>query len=178
MKKLFILSIFALLTISASAQLVRGNRPYSSISSREGYITINEFNYGIGLGGHTTPFSEQFIGFTSVHAYQVNEIFLVGGGTGVLIYNDGLMIPLFIDMRIRFPFNEFTPYVSGGGGMLINPSDINTNSRMFINPAAGIRYTLSNKMAFTFSGGLWIQMGANVSRASFINIKTGIVYKF
>ena len=178
MKKLILLSILGLFTISASAQLVRGNRPYTSLSSTEGYIMINEFNYGIGLGGHTTPYSTSYYGITSVHGYQVNSMFMVGGGTGLLMYNDGLMIPLFVDMRVRFPLSMFTPYISGEGGMLLNPSDINGGSRMFINPAAGVRYSLDRKVALTASAGLWVQMGPNISRASFVNLKVGAVYKF
>jgi hypothetical protein len=180
MKKLIIISILGLFVISASvqAQLVRGNRPYTSLSSGEGYITFNEFNYGIGLNGHTTPYSTKYIGFTSVHGYQINSIFMIGGGTGVLLYNDGLMIPLFVDIRVRFPLNTFTPYFSGEGGMLLNPSDFDSGTRMFVNPSAGVRYDLDNKLALTLSGGLWIQMGVNISRASFVNLKIGVVYKF
>lgn len=178
MKRLVILSFLLLMAAGASAQLVRGNRPYSSLNSSPGFITINEFTYGYGLGGHTTPYSNSYFGFTSVNGYQVNEMFMVGGGTGLLFYKDGLMIPLYVNMRLRFPINEFSPYISGSGGMLLNPSDIDGGTRMYINPAAGVRYSMSRNLGITISAGLWIQMGANIGRASFINAKTGIVYKF
>jgi len=178
MKKLIILSIFGLLTLSASGQVMRGNRPYTSLSPREGYIMINEFNYGIGLGGSETPFSKRFVGITSLHGFQINETFMMGIGTGALLYNDGLLIPLFGDIRVRFPINAITPYASGEGGLLLNPSDFNSGLRMFINPSAGIRYAIDNKLALSFSSGLWMQMGSGISRASFVNIKVGVVYLF
>jgi hypothetical protein len=176
MKKLIILSIFVLFCGSASAQLVRGNKPYNSLNSDAGYITINEFNYGFGLGEIDAPYSTRYFGITSVHGYQVNSIFMIGGGTGALIYNDGLMIPLFVNMRVRFPINEFTPYLSGDGGLLINPSDFNS-AIMFINPSAGVRYSIDRRLALTLSGGLWIQMHSSTGRSSFINSRVGMVYK-
>ena len=112
-----------------------------------------------------------------MHGYQVNSIFMLGGGTGLLFYKDGLMIPLFADFRMRFPISEFTPYISASGGMLLSTADIDAGSRMFINPAAGVRYSMNRNLGITISGGLWIQMGANISRASFINTKLGVVYK-
>lgn len=178
MKKLILISIIGLFSLASFGQLVRGNRPYTSVDTREGYVTINEFNFGYGLGGNTTAYSTRYYGFTTIHAFQVNGTFMAGAGTGLLFYQDGLMIPLFLDMRIRYPVAEFTPYLSGEGGMLLNPSDINVGSKMFINPSVGVRYTISRKLAATLSAGLWIQMGPNVSRASFINTKLGVWYMF
>ena len=178
MKRLVVMVFVGMIAVTASAQLARGNRPFSTLNSTEGYITINEFNYGYGLGGHTTPYSTRFFGFTSVHGYQVNANFMLGGGTGLLFYQDGLMIPLFADFRLRFPITEFAPYISASGGMLLCPADFNAGTRMFINPAAGVRYSMSRNLGITMSGGLWIQMGANISRASFVNAKLGVVYKF
>ena len=96
----------------------------------------------------------------------------------MLFYEDGLLIPLFVDMRLRILYSEFTPYVSTSGGLLLNPSDFNTGLRMFINPAGGVRYTLNRQLAVSISAGLWIQMGSGVSRASFVNTKLGAVYNF
>ena len=70
------------------------------------------------------------------------------------------------------------PYLSGSGGMLLNPSDFNAGTRMFINPAAGVMYSISRNMAANLSAGLVIQMAPNISRASFVNSKLGVTYKF
>ncbi len=178
MKRLILIAFLGMMAATASAQLARGNRPFTTLDGTEGYITINEFTYGYGLGSHMDTYATQFAGFTTVHGYQVNSTFMLGGGTGLLFYKEGLMIPLFVDFRMRFPISEFTPYISASGGMLLCTADLNAGSRMFINPAAGVRYAINHKLGITISGGLWLQMGANISRSSFVNTKLGVVYKF
>ena len=178
MKRIFIISIILFTTLASSGQLVRPNRPAKILDGSKGYITINEFTAGYGLYGHTTPYSKSYFGFTTLHAYQANETFLVGAGTGLLFYNDGLLIPLYIDLRVRLTQRYLDPYLSGSGGMLLNPSDFNAGTRMFINPAAGIMYSISRNLAANFSAGLLIQMAPNISRASFVNSKLGVTYKF
>jgi len=180
MKKTIQISILALLvSIGAFPQgLIRPNKPALTLDASTGFITINELNAGFGLGGVATPYSKSFFGFTTVNGYQVNETFLAGAGTGILLYNDGPMIPLFLEFRLRILIEKFTPYLSGSGGLLLNPSDFNTGTRMFINPSAGVRYTLNRNLGVTLSTGLLMQMGSNVGRSSFINIRSGVVYKF
>lgn len=178
MKRLIIITALLALSLSAFSQLRRGNKPYSSIDPSEGYITINEFSAGLGLGSTASEYSKQFFGFTTIHGFQVNETFMLGGGTGLLFYDSGLLIPLFVDMRLRFFSNTWSPYASMAGGLLLNPSDFNQGTRMFINPSGGIRYTVNRNLGLTGSAGLWIQMGSGVSRSSFINARLGAVYKF
>ena len=178
MKKVLLLLVFAGFAAGASAQLVQPNRPKLTLDGKKGYITINELAFGYGLGGHTTPYSKSYFGFTTMHAFQSNEMFMVGAGTGVLSYRDGIMIPLYLDMRMRLMQNTFAPYLSGAAGLLINPSDFNGGTRMFIQPSAGGMYSFSRNFAANFSVGLKIQMGVNISRASFVTGKAGVIYKF
>ena len=167
-----------LLSTSAFSQLRRGNRPQYSLDPSDGFITINELNMAFGLGGTSAPYSKQFFGFTTINGYQVNETFMLGGGTGVLAYGDGVLLPLFVDMRLRFLSERWSPYLSTAGGLLLNPSDFNAGTRMFINPSGGVRYTFKRQIGFSASTGLWIQMGSGVSRSSFVNFRLGVVYKF
>ncbi|MGM0532351.1 MAG: hypothetical protein ACQER7_13480 [Bacteroidota bacterium] len=178
MKKAVLFALIAFISMSVSGQLVKPNSPKPSLDGGSGYITINEFATGYGLGGHTTPYSKGYFGFTSLHGYQANEIFLFGAGTGLLFYNDGLLIPLYLDMRVRLRFAALIPYLSGAGGMLLNPSDFNAGTRMFIHPSGGVMYTINKKLAASVGAGLQIQMGANISRASFVTGKIGVAYKF
>lgn len=177
MKKLVIISFLLLLSFASYAQLTRANKPWKTLNPEPGYITINEFTTAFGLGGTLALFSDRYFGFTTIHGQQVNDMFMVGAGTGALVYSDGLLIPLFIDMRMRLIPSIWTPYASASGGLLLNPSDFNHGLRMFINPSIGIRYSFTRVLAATFSTGLWIQMGSG-SRASFVNVKAGMVYKF
>lgn len=178
MKKFILVLILASVSSAAFSQLIRPNRPSLILDPSPGFITINEISFGYGLSGTTTPYSKSFFGITSVNGYQANEYFMVGAGTGFLMFNDGLMIPLFVDLRLRLNIDDITPYLSGVGGLLLNPTDFDRGTRMFINPSAGARLTLSRSLAISLSGGLWIQMGSGIGRASFINIRSGVVYKF
>ena len=178
MKRLLIISIMLFITLASFGQLVRPNRPGLRLDGSKGYITINEFTAGYGLSGQTVPYSKHYFGFTSLHAYQANETFLVGAGTGILFYNDGILIPLYIDLRIRLMQNFLFPYLSGSAGMLLNPSDFDSGSRLFINPAVGVIYTVYRNLALNINAGLKIQMTANAGRASFVNSKFGVTYKF
>lgn len=176
------ITLFALFFIAGSIVFSQGlrrpNRPTVNINPSPGFITINEIIAAYGLAGSSTPYAKNFFGITSLNGYQVNETFMVGAGTGLLFYNDGLLIPLYVDMRIRIMLNDFTPYLSGAGGLLLNPADFDSGSRMFINPSAGVRYTVNRNLGITLGAGLWIQMAPNIGRASFINARSGVVYKF
>ena len=178
MKKLILLIGLLSFWTAAYSQLIRPNRPSLTIDPSPGFITINEINAGFGLSGTSVEYAKSFYGFTSVNGYQVNEVFMVGGGTGLLFFNDGLLIPLYVDMRVRIKVDDLTPFLSGSGGLLLNPSDFDSGSRMFINPSAGVRLSMSRNLGLSASAGLWMQMGSGIGRASFVNLKVGMVYKF
>lgn len=172
-RSLAFLSVILLTVSVISAQdVVAPNKPYVSINGTPGYVTINELTGGIGMGDVSVPYSKSFFGFTTIHGYQINESFLVGGGTGVSFYNGGTFIPLFADVRYHFLINTFTPYLFGDGGVLFNTAG---GTKLFINGGAGVRYTINNTIGINFGTGLWIQYGD--SRDAFINFKIGVTYK-
>jgi opacity protein-like surface antigen len=174
------ISILVILICFASAGRAQfrvvPNKPYSTINSSPGYITINEITGALGLAGKTAPFSKYFMGFTTLHGYQVNKNFLFALGTGLSFYESGLLVPLFLDVRMAFNVGKISPYVFADGGLLINFSDFN-DTKLFINPGAGVRYTLTSNMAANIGAGFISQVDGKV-RETFINLKAGIVYKF
>jgi hypothetical protein len=170
---LLILIILFGASYSSAQNIVTPNKPVPLFNAEPGYITINELTGAFGLGIVNAPYAKHFFGFTTIHGYQVNESFVVAGGTGFSAYNGGILIPLFMDFRYRFLINTFTPYVVGDGGVLFNPSG---GTKLFINPAAGVRYTLNRKIGFNFSTGLFVQKGVGV-RDSYINFKLGVTFK-
>lgn len=168
-----ILTVILLTMFTVSAQdMVAPNKPIVSLSGTRGYITINELTAGVGLGVVSVPYSKSFFGFTTIHGYQINESFVVGGGTGVSFYNGGTFIPVFADVRYRFLINTLTPYLFGDGGFLINTAG---SSKMFLNGGAGVRYTINSHIGINFGTGIWIQYG-NI-RDSFVNFKLGVTFK-
>ena len=168
-----ILTIILLTMFTVSAQdMVVPNKPIVTLSGTRGYITINELTTGVGLGVVSVPYSKSFFGFTTIHSYQINESFVVGGGTGVSFYNGGTFIPVFADVRYRFLINTLTPYLFGDGGLLVNTAG---GTKLFMNGGAGVRYTINKKFGLNFGTGIWTQYGN--ARDSFINFKLGVTFK-
>ena len=176
-----IIFLFCLFVLSGSSGLFCQDRmlpfkPEGLLNTSPGFISINELTTGIGLGNTDVPFSKRFFGFTTVNGYQINKSFAAALGTGLSFYNDGLLVPLFIDFRYRFNIDLFTPYVFADGGFLLNFSDFK-GTTLFINPGIGVRYSISRNLAANLGSGLLLQSG-ETGRNSFINLKTGVTYKF
>lgn len=175
--KISFISFFLIVTVIATAQYkVLPNRPFSTLNTAPGFISINEATFGIGLSGMTYPYSKHFIGVTSVNGYQVNKNFIFAAGAGIYFYESGALVPVFLDFRYSFNVSHITPYLFGDGGLLINFSDLNT-TKLFINPGIGARYTIGRAVALNFGAGILAQVDGTV-RESFLNLKFGVVYKF
>jgi hypothetical protein len=171
-----IILIISTVTVISAQDMVDPNRPGTLLNNNPGFITINELHFGIGLGTTNVPYSKSFFGFTTINGYQINKNFVAAAGTGLSFYNGGMLVPLFLDFRFRFNISQFTPYLFGDGGFLLNPSDLNS-TKLFINPGLGIRYSFSKNLAANLGGGFLIQTGGS-TRDTFINIKMGVTYKF
>jgi opacity protein-like surface antigen len=172
----FIILVACISSVALAQYKVNPNKPYSTLNSNPGFITINELTGGIGLAGTTASYSKYFVGFTSVNGYQVNKNFLVGAGTGFYFYESGLLVPLFLDLRFAFNIAKLSPYLFGDGGLLLNFSDFNT-TKLFINPGAGVRYAFGRNVAINLGAGFMSQVDGTV-RETFVNVKLGVVYKF
>ena len=177
-RSLFILLFITVCVIVVSAQdRVNPNRPNSSLISGSGYVTINELTAGIGLAHNIVPYSKSFFGFTTIHGYQIDQNFFLGAGTGASFYNGGAMIPLFLDIRFSFKINPFTPYFFGDGGFLFSLSDLNNETKIFVNPGIGVKYPINEHLGLNFGTGYWMQAGGSSIRDSFINFKLGVIFK-
>jgi hypothetical protein len=175
--KFLILFFFIFVPGILSAQYrVLPNKPFTTLNTAPGFISINEATFGVGLSGMTFPFSRHFIGFTTVNGYQINQNFIIAAGTGAYFYESGLLVPLFLDFRYTFAIRRLSPYLFSDGGMLINFNDLNT-TKLFINPGAGARLALNRSAAVNIGAGIIAQVDGTV-RESFFNVKCGLVYKF
>ena len=185
MKRLFIIFVCILI----------GNFTYSqkpaflkfqsvTINSNSGYVSINDITYGYGLGGYSEPYGKQYIGFTTMHGYQLNiyglhikRSLIAGIGAGVLFYGAQPLIPLYLDFRYVWDLKKISPYIYEDNGVLLNFYELIPGTKMFINPGAGIKLNISGSFAASIGAGLFVQMGPDVSRDSFVNLKVGVVYK-
>lgn len=179
MRKLFaiILTVFAVVQYINAQRLPSPKLPPQILNPQPGYVNITELNYGIGLARTDVPYSAYHFGLTTINGYQINRFFIVGAGTGVLFYNDGFLIPLYLNGRLSYPVvnRKTAPYAAADGGALMSFKDFNAESRLFVNPMIGVRYTLSQTLALDLSTGLFVQMGPGPARDSFLNFKLGVI---
>jgi hypothetical protein len=155
-----------------------------TINSNSGYVSITDITYGYPLGGSTEQYGRQYIGFTTMHGYQlnlyglnINRSLIAGAGIGVLYYGAQPLVPLYLDFRYVWSFKKISPFIFEDNGILMNFDDLTGSSKMFINPGAGIKLKISGSLSANFGAGLFVQMGPNVNRNSFVNLKVGVVYK-
>ena len=171
----FLLSFLLLITITCSLNAQGGSsmvKPPSMLDSRPGYITLNDLTTGVGLSKINAPFSSAYYGFTTLHGYQVDSRFIIAGGTGLLFYNEGTLIPLMADIRYSYYHTySFTSYFFGDGGFLFNTKGGVSENKLFANPGVGFRYDFNHNFAGNFGIGLWVQKGTH--QDSFINFKLG-----
>jgi hypothetical protein len=172
---IFVLLIIVSVSVGFAQERTSSESPLKSLSPESGYIMINELTGGFGLGDKDVPYAKGFFGFTTIHGYQVNKAFVVAGGTGINFYNEGTLVPLFLDLRYRAIVSQWSLYIFGDGGVMLDFSE-NKDFRLFINPGVGGSYTISQKVAINLGAGLLTQFGD--IRDSFINLKMGMVYKF
>jgi hypothetical protein len=143
-----------------------------------GFISITEVTGGIGLGDTGSELSRNFFGITTVAGYQFSRNIKAGAGVGVQVHDDGTLFPLFLDFRLNMNSQEIVPFLSGAGGIMLNFNDIIEETRVFINPMAGVRFVAANRTAISFSTGLLVSTGGRAERKSYLNFKLGVELKF
>jgi hypothetical protein len=176
MKLIFTLLFLLLISVSLPAQeKVLAGKPYYTLDSSPGFTTINELIVGFGLGDTSVPYSKMFFGLTTTNGYQINRNFVIAGGTGVLFYNGGTLVPLFADFRYRMNIDPVTPCFFVDSGFLLDFTGIG-DSKIFVSGGAGAQYALSKQLAINGGAGLMIQSGGH--RDAFITLRAGVTYKF
>lgn len=179
MKRLFVIIVTVLAVVDTAnpQRLPSPKLPPSIFNPRSGYVNITELTYGLGLSETNVPYSAYHVGLTTVNGYQINRFFIVGAGTGVLFYNDGWLVPLYLDGRLTYPVvnRRTAPYLSADAGALLNFEDFDGGTRLFLNPMVGARFTISQTVALNLGAGFFTQMGPYKNRDSFLNFKFGII---
>ena len=142
----------------------------------KGIFSINDLTYGLGLSNADVPYSKSYIGFNTIHGYQINKNYVIALGAGYFVYKEGNALPLFMDVRYRFYTTSIlTSFLYGDGGFIFHVSGLKEGSKVFINPGIGLRYDFSKDLAGNFGLGMMVQQGT--IRSSFINIKVGMTLK-
>lgn len=126
---------------------------------KRGFTNITELTTGIGISTTSEEFS---YGFSTVNGYLVNPHFSVGFGVGIDKYEDFLAVPLFVDLRANFLKYRVTPIFSVGVGYSIpiwqkNGSSSDLRGGVFVNPAIGAKFFVSQKTSLFLTLGYRLQ---------------------
>jgi hypothetical protein len=182
-KTFFMKTKLTLLLLAFSAALMAqrtdkvASDPAVNYDWREGFVNITELNAGLGLGTTSVPYSGNYFGITTVNGYQFTRNIKAGIGIGVQIHNSGTLVPLFVDGRYSFSSVKYVPFLGAAAGWAVSIADLTGQTRVFMNPMAGIRYVAWPKIGVTFAAGFMMQSGGAEGRSSFINFKLGLEFK-
>ena len=145
MKKIFFVVCFLLGSVVTLAQRDMGYR---------GFVDLGG---GIGI----TPGSRFVLGISTVHGYQAAPFLFVGigvaandiawksqWGRGNETANDGIVVPVFGDVRLDLGAGKFSPFVDLRGGY-----DFICGNGIYLNPSVGIHYAKSDNFGFNLSIG-------------------------
>jgi hypothetical protein len=169
--------LFLCLTAMSQQTEKIAHDPAVNYDWREGFVNITELNAGIGLGTTTALYSGNYFGITTVNGYQFTRNIKAGIGLGVQIHDGGTLVPVYVDGRYSFRSMKYVPFVAAAAGWAVSPSDLTGQTRVFMNPSAGIKYVAWPKLGVTFSAGFMMQSGGAEGRSSFVNFKLGIEFK-
>lgn len=144
MKKTLIVACLLLGSVATFAQRDLGYR---------GFVDI-----GGGVG--VTPGSRFTLGLSTVHGYQAAPFLFVGAGIAANdigwknswrygdTSNDGIILPVFGDIRVDVGAGKFSPFVEMRGGY-----DFICGNGLYLNPSIGVHYAKSDNFGFNLSVG-------------------------
>lgn len=165
------------LTQLLSAQDLKRLRPTLNYDWAPGTVNILDVGYGFALPSSSSG-SDYMFGITNITGYQFYSNRIKAGiGYGLHKYSDELLVPLFFDTRISITSDFFMPFVSFAGGASFSTENFSDMSRIFFNPAIGVRWVGMSKVSFNFAGGVIVQSGGPFDSESFINFRLGVEFK-
>jgi len=118
--------------------------PKDTTGLKRGYYGVVEYGTGVTFGDDGGPFTSK-INFIS--GYRICPWFAVGGGVGVRAYmNDGIYLPVYLDLRTNFFNRKTSPYIAIDGGYGFRTNHIYDGGLMF-SPTFGVCVKLKDRMA-------------------------------
>lgn len=143
MKKFFFIACLLLGSVATFAQRDLGYR---------GFVDLGG---GIGI----TPGTRFMLGLSTVHGYQAAPFLFVGVGIAANdiawkekgryeTENDGIVVPVFGDIRLDMGAGKFSPFIDLRGGY-----DFICGNGLYLNPSIGVHYAKSDNFGFNLSIG-------------------------
>jgi hypothetical protein len=156
-------------------------RPLEALGG--GFYNLTELQYGFGLGLVDVPYSNHYLGITTVNGYHFSGGLALGVGVGYQQYNDGYGIPLYGDIRYFMGKQRVKFFLAIPGGFILNIENFKDYSRIFANPSIGLIVPLAKNLHLSFSSGLLTQFDRGYFthegdgyRDSFINMRLGLLF--
>lgn len=179
MRRLFlsVIIIFSFLIYCTGQDYSRTTNVAYKYYSSPGFVNITELTGGQGFENVCNKNSWYYFGATSIFGYQMGRNFIGGAGTGFFMYDYSPLIPLFVHLRYTSFLQFGNPFFFADGGVLMDYKDFKDGLKVFFNPGIGLSRSLSTKIDGTLSTGLMIQMGHSIDRASFVNLKLGLIFR-
>lgn len=172
-----LLTIISIIGAYAQPDQRLAKNPNVSYDWQPGFVSITEFTYAPGLGLVDDGLSRYYFGLTTVAGYQFARNIKLGAGVGFHVHEEETLFPLYLDVRYSMNAQQWVPYFAGSGGVLLAFSDLVENTRVFINPAVGLKYVAAKRVGVSFSAGLMVTTGGANARKSFLNLKLGLELK-
>ncbi|ADB41284.1 hypothetical protein [Spirosoma linguale] len=115
---------------------------------KSGYVNIAEIGYAPGLSN-----SEGAFILSDVNGYMINESFSAGIGAGISVFNSATFIPIYADFR-AYLGDKISIMIVGDIGYGFQSGNAYTKlNGLFVNPAIGIRTSITQKNVIMFSLG-------------------------
>lgn len=171
-----------LLVLSAGTILAQpderiASNPWVTYDWQPGFVSITEPTGAIGLGLTGDGLSKHYYGLTTVAGYQFTRNIKAGAGVGFHIHEQETLFPLYLDIRYSLSSQQLVPFFAGSGGIMLAFSDLVDNTRVFINPALGLKYVAGRRVGVSFMTGVMVTTGGPDERKSFVNFKLGVEFK-
>lgn len=179
MKSLLASLLFLIVSLSTAAGQTDkriAKNPKINYDWQPGFVNITELTEGLGLNLTYVPYSRNYFGITTVNGYQFSRNIKAGVGVGAHIYGDGVLVPVYVDARFNLNAQEYVPFISAAGGAELSLSNLNETSRIFINPAVGLKWVAANRLGVSFASGVMVMSGSK-GRSSFVNFRLGVEFK-
>ncbi|MDF1561359.1 MAG: hypothetical protein P1P83_14305 [Bacteroidales bacterium] len=172
-----ILLVISLTTLLAQPDQRIASTPKVNYDWLPGFVITAELTGAYGLGLVHDDLSKYYYGFNATAGYQFSRNIKAGVGTGIQLHNDGTLFPVYVDFQVNLNSQEWVPYISGAGGVMLDFDNLADETRVFINPLIGLRYIAANRTAVTLATGVMVTTGGPNARKSFLNFKLGIELK-
>ena len=143
---------------------------------RPGFVSMTDLTGALGLASTSSDMSAYYYGITTSAGYQFTRNLKAAAGAGVHIHDTGVLFPLFADFRLSMNAQQVVPFISGTGGIMLDFDNLQA-TRVFINPALGLRVVAASRRAVTLGTGLMITTGGMHQRKSFVNFRLGVELK-